>query len=80
MGVKFDLILAVRSQFFKFMRETLYIHALKHLEAAGPGKKSHFFSSYSKRLSIFDLFEGLIGRDTFLALAPVLGPQQKKWL
>ena len=42
------------------LRETLYKHALKHLEAAGPEKKwVIFISFYSKCLSIFDLFEGL---------------------
>ena len=59
-GVKFGLILVLRSQFFDFLRETLCKHALEHLEAAGPDEKmGHFFSSYSKCLSIIDLFEGL---------------------
>ena len=35
LGVKFDLALLLRSQFFDFLRETLYKHALEHLEAAG---------------------------------------------
>ena len=54
-------MLVLRSQFFEFMRETLYKHALEHLEAAGPEKKvSHFFFlPTSKCLSIIDLFEGL---------------------
>ena len=44
MGVKVDLILVLRSQFFEFLRETLYKHALEHLEAAGPEKQmGHFF-------------------------------------
>ena len=30
LGVKFDLILVLRSQFFDFLRETLYKHALVH--------------------------------------------------
>ena len=47
---KIDLILVLRSQFFDFLRETLYKHALEHLEAAGPEKKAHFFSSYGKCL------------------------------
>ena len=38
LGVKFDLILVLRSQFFELLRETLYKHALEHLEAAPPGK------------------------------------------
>ena len=58
-GVKFDLILILRSQFFEFLRETLCKHGLEHLKAAGPEKKRFFFPSYSKCLSIFDLFEGL---------------------
>ena len=38
-GVKFDLILVLRSQFFEFLRETVHKYALEHLEAAGPEKK-----------------------------------------
>ena len=30
--------MVLRSQFFEFWRETLYKHALEHLEAAGPEK------------------------------------------
>ena len=60
MSVKFDFILVPRSQFFDFLRETSYKHALEHLEAAGPEKKWVIcFSSYSKCLSIIDRFEGL---------------------
>ena len=44
-------MLFLRSQFFDFLREFLYKHALEHLEAAGP--------EHSKCLSIIDLFEGL---------------------
>ena len=60
LGVKFDLILVLRSQFFELLRETLYKHALEHLEAARPEKKwSIYFSSYSKCLSIINLSGGL---------------------
>ena len=38
LGVKVDLLLVLRSQFFEFLRETLYKHALEHLEAVGPEK------------------------------------------
>ena len=31
--------MVLRSQFYDFLRETLYKHALKYLEAAGPEKK-----------------------------------------
>ena len=41
-GVQFDLILILRSQLFECLRETLYKHALEHLEAARP-EKTHFF-------------------------------------
>ena len=59
-GVKLDLILALRSQFLEYLRETLYKHALEHLEAARPDKKLVIcFSSYCKCLTIIDLFEGL---------------------
>ena len=43
MSVKFDFILVPRSQFFDFLRETSYKHALEHLEAAGPEKNRSFF-------------------------------------
>ena len=60
LGVKVDLILVLRSQFFDFLRETLYKHALKHLEAARSEKNGQFFfPSYGKRLTIIDLFEDL---------------------
>ena len=42
-GVQFDLILVLRSQFFEYLRETLYKHALEHLEAARPEKKWAIF-------------------------------------
>ena len=43
LGVKFDLILILRSQFFEYLRETLYKHALEHLEATGPEKNGHIY-------------------------------------
>ena len=39
LGVKYDLVLVLRSQFFEYLRETLYKHALKHLEVAFPEKR-----------------------------------------
>ena len=60
LGVNFDLLLVLGSHFFVFLRETLYKHALERLEAAGSEKEwVIFFTSCSKCLSIFDLFEGL---------------------
>ena len=62
LGFKNDLIWVLRSQFFEYLRETLtlYKHALEHLEAArSENKMGIFFSSYGKRLTIMDLFEGL---------------------
>ena len=41
-GVKLDLTLVLRIQFFEYLREPLYKHALEHLEAARPEKKGHF--------------------------------------
>ena len=45
----------------EYFRETLYKHALEHLEAARPEKNNELFlfSSYGKRLTIIGLFEGL---------------------
>ena len=34
--------MVLRSQFFDHLRETLYKHALEHLEAARPEKKGIF--------------------------------------
>ena len=39
LSVKDDLILALRSHIFEYLRETLYKRALEHLEAARPEKK-----------------------------------------
>ena len=72
LGVINDIILVLRSQFFEYLRETLYKHALEHLEAARSEQKWVIrFSSYGKRLTIIDLFEGLWLSS---ALAPVLYP------
>ena len=83
-GAKIGLKLALRSQFFDFLRETLYKYALEHLEAAGPEKNVFFLnvffsSSYSKRLSIFDLCEGLIGTH-FRHERQSWALSKKKWL
>ena len=39
LGVKYRLILVLRSQFFESLIETLYEHVLEHLEAARLEKK-----------------------------------------
>ena len=60
MGVKCDFILVPRSQFFEYLRETLYKHALEHLEVARSEKKKEkrvFF--LRKHLAVIDLLEGL---------------------
>ena len=58
--VKFDSTLVLRSHFFEYLRETLYKHALEHLEAVRPvNKMGHFFPSHRKCLTIIDLFESL---------------------
>ena len=43
MGFKFGFILVLRGEFFEYLRETLYKHALEHLEAAGPEKETGNF-------------------------------------
>ena len=58
LGVEYDLILVLGTQFFEYLRETLYKHVLEHLEAVRPEKiMAHFFSSYGKCLTIIDIFE-----------------------
>ena len=57
--VNFDSILVLRSQFCEYLRETLYKHALEHLEAARSEKMGHSVSSYGKYVAIIGLFDGL---------------------
>ena len=59
LNVKYEFIRILRSQFFEYLRETLYKHALEHLEAARLEKWGRGGSSYGKRVTIIDLFEGL---------------------
>ena len=40
LGVKYDLILAIRSQIFQYLRETFYARALEYLEPARSEKKN----------------------------------------
>ena len=50
----------IRSQIFEYLRETLYKHALDHLEAARSEKKMGGKNVFlRKRLTIVDHFEGL---------------------
>ena len=62
-GVKCGLLLVLRSQFFEYLRETGYKHALEHLEAARSqkkmGGKNAFLRRKRLRVTIIDLFEGL---------------------
>ena len=46
LGVKYDLILVLRSQVFDYLRETLYEHALEHLEAARSEERGEEMFSY----------------------------------
>ena len=71
-GVKYDLIVVLRSQFFEYMRETLYKHALEHLEAACSEKNGEpYFPPTKTPDHYWPLWRPVIGRDTFSALAPV---------
>ena len=57
LNFKSDLILVRRSQFFDYLRETLFKLVLEHPKAARPEKNwVKFFSSYGKCLTIIDLF------------------------
>ena len=61
-GRKYDLILVLRSQFFEYLRETLYKHALTHLEGARSeknGKNDLFVKYIRKHLTIIGVFEVL---------------------
>ena len=71
-------MLALRSQMFAYLRETLYRHALEYLQSARSEKKKK--KILGKRLTIpcIDHFEGMWLVDMFSTLAPVLGPSQPK--
>ena len=58
-GLKCYLMLVLRSQFVEYLRETLYNHALEHLEAAHPENKMEKNVFLRKRLTIIDPSEGL---------------------
>ena len=61
-GVQFDLVLVLRSQFFEYLREALYKHALEHLEAGLILKKKvpfFFLPTVNECLTTIDLYEGL---------------------
>ena len=50
-----------RSHFFEYLRDTLYNHALEHLEAARPENKCVIqYSSSGKSLITNDLFDDLL--------------------
>ena len=60
LGVKYDVILVLRSQIFEYLRETFYRHALEYLEPARSEKKKKEKKIFlRKHLTIADLFEGL---------------------
>ena len=74
-------MLVLRSQFFDFLRETIYKHALEHLEAAGPEKKWAVFFlptvnayQYLTFLKVCDWSGHIFGAST----SP--RPFTKKWL
>ena len=46
LGVRYDTILVLRSQFLKYLGETLYKNGLEHLEAARSEKKEGNVFSY----------------------------------
>ena len=79
-GVNHDLILALRSQIFEYLRETFYGHALEYLQSAcsekKKGKKNVFPTETPDHCGRF--WSPLVGGDTFSPLASVLGPEQKK--
>ena len=82
-GVKDDLILALRSQIFEYLRETFHRHDLEsYLEPARSerkmgGKKGLFLR---KHLAVIDLLKRRGWWGHISPLAPALGPQQKNWL
>ena len=59
LGVKSDLILALRSQIFEYLRESVHRDALEYLQLAGSEKMQKKELFLRKRLSIIELFEEL---------------------
>ena len=78
MDDKHDLILSLHSQIFEYLREIISRRALGYLEPAPykNGKKNFL----RKRPTIIGLLKAVVGVGTFSPLAPVLGPEQIKWL
>ena len=77
MGVIYDLILALRSQIFEYLRETFYVQTC--LEPARSEKKSRFIPTGTDDF-YWPFITPLVGWDTFSPLALALGPQPKSWL
>ena len=78
--VKYDLILVLPSQIFEYSRVCFQRHALEYLQSARSEKKEEKVVFLRKRLAIIVLFERpVVGGDTFLPLALVLGPEQNNW-
>ena len=74
----YGLILVLRSQFFDYLRETFFKHALEHLEAARSENKGKQCFLLTETPDYFlSLRSPVIGQATISALEPVLGPQQK---
>ena len=93
-GVKYDLMLPLRSQIFEYLRETFNRHAqgsrvpvIGSLRKKKEKKESYFTTEAPDQ---YWLFEGLwsvgVGTRSRLrhrygtAAASILGPEQKKWL
>ena len=64
---------ALRSQIFDFLRETFRKRALRVPAIGSFRKKTNKNAVFlRKRATITDLFEGVVGGDSFSPLAPVL--------
>ena len=74
LGVKFDLLLVLRNQFFECLGETLYKNALEYLEATGPENiLVIFFSSYTiQTRDVFFFFVPTLDACLYLASLKVL--------
>ena len=88
LGVKYDLILALRRQAFQYLRETFYRHAFEYLQtclgapAVGSSRKKmkRYVFPTETPAHCWLLWRPVVGGDTFSPLAPVLGPEQNTWL
>ena len=78
LGVKYDLILALRSQIFESLGETFRRYALEYLQPARSENKGKKCCRMETPDHCWPFWRPVVGGDTSSPLAPVLDPEQKR--